>query len=397
MNMSFKGLQEHPFTYIQLSDKEKFHTGMLKLLLDVFKSLEKEHGLWHVDSKDYSNFEYVLEEESIDLYAKEGEDETIVESKFKSGIHLSKVRIASQTKIVSQLAKYVHKKPEAKNGVVVSLFPEREQDLDVKDWLQELNAESEINDFKNIQFTETVHNRLVDLLSELESDKSSRGKIEPNGEGKIALLQLWKSYLRDLKEFVDYFEGHQKDLRRIEQSNFGVTLESIKLKGIFERQRMIQIQQKVYELIKDKERRLLELFEYESDHKAVGRIDNTHGNALLHIAIPPVVENEILQDFGLQWQNNSLKFFIQRKNRNTKDDFQSSREKALKKWGEKLKQVVDPKAEPGIKNPSSGKFASVSIMKPEVFDSIESFPATLVLGLKFLLENREEIVKELNV
>jgi hypothetical protein len=395
VTMSFKGLQEHPFTYIQLSDKEKFHTGMLKLLLDVFKSLEKEHGLWDVDSKDYSNFEYVLEKDSIDLYAKEGGEETIVESKFKSGLHLSKVRMASQTKIVSQLAKYVSKKPEAKNGVVVSLFPEREQDLDVKDWLPELSEESEIKEFKNIQFTETVHNRLVDLLSELESDKGSRGKIEPNGEGKIALLQLWKSYLKDLKELVDYFEGHQKDLRRIEQSNFGVTLKRIKLKGIFERQRMIQIQQKVYELIKDKERRLLELFEYESDHKAVGRIGNTHGNAQLHLAIPPNIKNNNLKDFGLQWQNNSLKFFIERKNGNTKDDFQYSREKALKKWGKKLKQVVDPQAD--IKNPSSGKLASVSIMKPEVFGSIESFPATLVLGLKFLLENREEIVKELNV
>jgi hypothetical protein len=30
-------LVKHPFTQIQLSDREKFHTGMLKLTLDLFE------------------------------------------------------------------------------------------------------------------------------------------------------------------------------------------------------------------------------------------------------------------------------------------------------------------------------------------------------------------------
>ena len=389
----FEGLQNHPFTDIQLSDKEKFHTGMLKLLLDVFKSLELEHGLWEVNSKDYSNFEYVLEKNSIDLYAKEGGEETIVESKFKSGLHLSKVN----GERVSQLAKYVKSRPEAKNGVVVSLFPEPERDLQVEEWLLKLKVESEIKEFKNIQFTESVHTRLDELLSLLESDKNFKGKIEPKDAEKISLLKLWNSYLCHLKKLVDYFEEHGEDLCGIDQPDiFKVNLERIKLKGIFERQRMIQVQKKVNDSIENEEISLLESLKKENDHGSIGIIDNTHGNALIHIAIPSVVENEILLDFGLQWQNNSLKFFIQRKNGNTKDDFQYSREKVLKKWGKKLKQVVDPKAKPEIKNPSSGKFASVSIMKPKVFGSIESFPETLVLGLKFLLENREEIVKELD-
>ena len=30
-------LVKHPYTQIQLSDREKFHTGMLKLTLDLFE------------------------------------------------------------------------------------------------------------------------------------------------------------------------------------------------------------------------------------------------------------------------------------------------------------------------------------------------------------------------
>ena len=30
-------IEKHPFTQIQLSDREKFHTGMLKLTLDLFQ------------------------------------------------------------------------------------------------------------------------------------------------------------------------------------------------------------------------------------------------------------------------------------------------------------------------------------------------------------------------
>jgi hypothetical protein len=313
-----------------------------------------------------------------------------VESKFKSGLHLSKVN----GELVPQLAKYVKSRPEAKNGVVVSLFPEPERDLQVEEWLLKLKVESEIKEFKNIQFTESVHTRLAELLSLLESDKNFKGKIEPKDAEKISLLKLWNSYLCHLKKLVDYFEDHGEDLCGIDQPDiFKVNLERIKLKGIFERQRMIQIQQMVCDHIENKERNLLELFEYRSDHETVGTIDNTRGNAQFHIAIPSVVENEILLDFGLQWQADSLKFFIEGKNGIT-EDFKDSRYKALKKWGEKLKNHVQSKSQIG--KPRDGKFSSVSIMKPKVFGSIESFPETLVLGLKFLLENREEIVKELD-
>lgn len=392
----FEGLQNHPFTDIQLSDKEKFHTGMLKLLLDVFKDLELEHGLWEVRSKDFSKFEYVLEEDSIDLYAKEGGEETIVESKFKSGLHLSKVRVKKEKKEVSQLAKYVKSRPKAKKGVVVSLFSEQAKDLNVKDWLLELEVESQIKEFKNIQFIKEVRIRLNYLLSLIGSEESvkSMTKIQRLDEGKISLLKLWNSYLGHLEKLVDYFEEHQ-DLRAIRDSDdFEASIKKIKLKGVFERQRMLKIQQKVKDRIEEGEVSLIELLKYHGkDYKSIGEIYNTRGNSGLHFTIDPLVKHKYLLDFGLQWQADSLKFFIEQKI-GSKKNFEASRKIALKKWGEKLKNHVQSKSQIG--NPRSGKLSSVSIMKPKVFGAMESFPEKLVLCLRFLKDNRKNIIKDLD-
>ena len=39
-------IKDHPFTQIQLSDREKFHTGMLKLTLDLFQKEAYAADLW---------------------------------------------------------------------------------------------------------------------------------------------------------------------------------------------------------------------------------------------------------------------------------------------------------------------------------------------------------------
>ena len=71
-------LSEHPFTQIQLSDREKFHTGMLKLTLDRYDkyAYQKIFGQPFVDKlyegvKDFQKeIKVCLEENSVDLVIK---------------------------------------------------------------------------------------------------------------------------------------------------------------------------------------------------------------------------------------------------------------------------------------------------------------------------------------
>lgn len=87
-------IPKHSFPKIQLSDREKFHTGMLKLTLYLFQKEAYES----IFGTDFANdlytaepkIETCLEENSVDLSTKKGEDVfAIIESKFKTGPHYS--------------------------------------------------------------------------------------------------------------------------------------------------------------------------------------------------------------------------------------------------------------------------------------------------------------------
>ena len=74
---ALKKLKEHPYTQIQLSDREKFHTGMLKITLDVFQK-EAYSEIFDVDfakdlyTSESQKIETCLEENSVDLSIKKG-------------------------------------------------------------------------------------------------------------------------------------------------------------------------------------------------------------------------------------------------------------------------------------------------------------------------------------
>ena len=117
---AFEKLIDHSFTIIQMSDREKFHTGLLQYALKKYPKLYKL--IFDIDGEFNSELEF----KSIDLYIYESFNTkkpcVLVESKFKTGLHFSKTKNGE----VKQIQKYADKYKSASKGYLISLFPESE-------------------------------------------------------------------------------------------------------------------------------------------------------------------------------------------------------------------------------------------------------------------------------
>ena len=102
---AFDGINDHPYTLISLSDREKFHTGMLAYVinhLDPEIQVTLIEKLWgEILSKNDGKITAEVEQNSIDLIVKQnGEVAAWAEAKFKT------------TLSAGQLEKYRDKLPE---------------------------------------------------------------------------------------------------------------------------------------------------------------------------------------------------------------------------------------------------------------------------------------------
>ena len=244
-------LLQNPFTSIHVIDKEKFHTGMLKLLLEYSQAKNIEHRLFKNNISD--KLECNLEANSVDLLVTQKrhtqeKHTTIIEAKFKTGLHETKYK----NKVVPQIQKYAYTHPKANEGIVVSLFKES-TDLSIE-------KHKFIKQFKNITFT----NQVLDLINEA---------LKHSNEDSIHvynLLIIWGNYLTDLKDIVNEFEKQKLNLIAIE--NLKKDLQKLRLKGVFQQYRMNLVKEKVDKLIN-------------SEKISKGKLGNTHGNAFLHYEI----------------------------------------------------------------------------------------------------------------
>lgn len=354
MKKHIENLLKNPFTSIQLTDKEKFHTGMLKLLLEYCQSNNIEHELFSYDKSLPST--YLLEKQSVDLYITDRSEHTIIiESKFKTGLHMSNHKGG----LVSQIKKYADNHPEAKEGLIVSLFKETE-DLSLTD-----SKNKKIKHFKNITYTNEVLGLLNIVL-----------KYSSKNSGHVYnLLVIWKNYLTDLKVIVDQFE--KQSLNLIDIENLKSHLHKLKLKGVFQRYRM--------NLVKEQVDRLLN-----SEKISKGKLGNTHGNAFLHYEIMFGKNDFNFEKYGIQWQNENLKFYIELKNKSSKNEV---RTQALKQIGELLHKMFFKECTLSKNINRNGKFKSFNIAVVDEFSDLNNLPDKFAESLIFLLNYEERILE----
>lgn len=86
---AFEKLQKHPYTVISLSDREKFHTGMLAFMINKLDQTSKViviEQLWGVAlQKDEGEITAEVEWQSIDLIVQQNKKIVLwAEAKFKT-------------------------------------------------------------------------------------------------------------------------------------------------------------------------------------------------------------------------------------------------------------------------------------------------------------------------
>ena len=358
---AFEKLIDHSFTIIQMSDREKFHTGLLQYALKKYPKLYKL--IFDIDGEFNSELEY----ETIDLYIYESKDKkkpyVLVESKFKTGLHLSKTKNGE----VKQIQKYANKYKDASKGYLISLFPESEN--------LKINDHVFIKEYKNITFT----GEILTVLELIQEDDSNE---------EDPLLDLWVSYLKELKIIIDFIKKQQLKLLNLNVYNKNIDFEyysdELKLSGLFENYRLNLIKEEINEAIKQEKKVIC--FE-KKNYEYFSRIDNTHGNALLHYEKkfdnPP---HEDFISYGIQWQTYKIKFYIRSKNKKVN----KIRDEYLSKFGKLLQDKVFPDGIDLKLNPN-GKFKSISIHQHSMFDDLKGIPDKIIELLNCLEDIKTSI------
>ena len=363
---AFENLIDHPFTIIQMSDREKFHTGLLQYALKEYPQLYKL--IFDIDGE----FKSELEFKSIDLYIYESSTNkkkpyVLVESKFKTGLHFSKTKNGE----VKQIQKYADKYKGASKGYLISLFPESEN--------LKINDHEFIKEYKNISFTGNI---LTVLESILEGDSKE----------EYLLLDLWVSYLKELTIIIDFIKQQQLESLNLNIYNnnkdFEYYSDKLKLSGLFENYRLNLINEEINEAIKQEKKVIC--FK-KKNYEYFSRIDNTRGNALLHyekkFKNPP---HEDFISYGIQWQTDKIKFYIRSKNKKVN----KIRDEYLSKFGKMLQDKVFPNGIDLKLNPN-GKFKSISIHEHSMFDDLTEIPNKIIELLNCLEDIKTSINKNI--
>jgi hypothetical protein len=320
-NNVIKNIKKHPFTLLSLSDREKFHTGFIAYAVNNCNGLLK-HIFGEIGTnKDLKAY---VENNSIDLVIMPNEPngfdgknfrqkvEAIAEVKFKSDLHSD------------QLVRYSSKVNDIPKKLIYLLEP--------------VFFEKEKSGFEGMRINEIVN----------------KVKTEDT------LIKLWVEYIKSMNSLVKEFE--KQKLNEIKWENFETDLISIKMKGIFERYRYAEFAKRLIGKVKG------EWFDKKENNKLFFKIHNTHGNTLLEFfyLIKPTDNNAHVEQYGLQWQSNSLKLYMVSKT-GKKNVFRDDKlYKLANHYCERFKYCNLKR------NKKDGKFRSFSIFKLNVFDRLDN-------------------------
>jgi hypothetical protein len=338
-------------TLIGLSDREKFHTGMLAYL---FKKKELKKillgSLFNIDDQSAEQWEVFVEEDSIDMGFK---------SKASLPL-LIEVKLKSSTTI-EQIKKYSTKL----NNKRYKGEPGRFYLLGLLEPLIVVNKSSNyINTLVNLSENKSEviipqpisYGYLYDILNANLKDIYNELSTQEAG-----FYQLWIHYLEKLKRLSEIFKNAEEEnkLNQI-SSKQKKEIESLRLIGGFERFRFEQL----FMLLKQGNN-LSNLCTY--------HFGNTHGRALFEINIG--VTNDRVEKIGLQWQNDVVKLFICNKDKPKKKD--EKRDEILIGWFEELKTNFENRInfEENSKINKENqltKFRSVNLFKKPVFDELDN-------------------------
>jgi hypothetical protein len=311
-----KSLEKHPYTFMQLAHKEKFHSGVIAYALKEFP--EMLNSLMN-DGKDYNTIEYkvLVEKESIDILIEDSHKNAIavIEVKFKSTMHIS----TTKGKETSQLDKYKKKYKKSKpKFIYIYLFEEKAVQNEHPTW-------------HFVSYSE--------IISYLKPAYSNKSKKTDNQR----VVGTWISYIETLIKLVDFIT--QRDISSLkETSTSGIPIQSrikgIKLGSIVDHYRFSLF------LSKLEEKKLI------PSNCQYYKIDNTHGNGLLHFEF-----NYNPYNFGIQWQSGTLKLYMRSGHLKNSD-----RDENLMRLSKKLFGEFDQKLN------RDGKFRSISILTEQSWD-----------------------------
>jgi len=410
---ALKRLEEHPFTLIGLSDREKFHTGMLAIAIRYFWEKEDEKdrfnlietlwggGIFQNEFQEYpaGNINIEVEKNSVDLIIKnsKGEVKLFAEVKFKTDLHSEQME-----KYDKQINTPKKRGDEKATGIILGLFKPTDS--------------SQQGGIKYNSFPKLLAEAFENNSKLLRCDKN----VSEQNKNINGLMCLWANYLDMINQVQEYFckfdDDKSKEIKAIpnyvgcesrEKKNhrcFSDLLHSIKLRGIFERYRFALIWKELKNrkvlAIKDKTK--------EADKDIpLGSIINTHGNAGIHLPIRlPSKDGKLRFSYGVQWQASKLKLFIQDElyPENEKSQKPTVREKLLKgtlidefyKYGENV--YIDSLKDKDDKPNKRGKFQSITVAADwDIFGDISQKVDELDAMIEFFCDEdrRNKIAEKL--
>ena len=295
-------IKNHPFTFMQLSDKEKFHTGLIAYAI---KEYPKFLNLLLNDGRNYlagDKYKVLVEHDSTDILIVDeycydepekfpGKDKitpfAVLEVKFKSAMHSSK----KNEDVIPQLTKYEDKyKKHNPQFIYIYLFDEPEVQSHFS------------NTWRFISYN--------DLVTMLEPVYGA------GHEGDIQIIGAWISYIKLMVEFSKFVKNQALySLKTAYQSNdtIGALIHDIKMRGLVDHYRYSLFLTSLLksELVK------VPLLKYTKNKEEIKTdciyylIDNTHGNGLIHFEI-----FNGKTTYGIQWQSSLLKLYMHADSKN---------------------------------------------------------------------------------
>ena len=293
-----------------------------------------------------------------------------------SRLNVGELRLDGESKHVNVIVDNEYKLFFSNNTAYLSLAINYHEDESEN---LKINDHEFIKEYKNISFT-------GDILTVLERI------LEGDSKEEYPLLDLWVSYLKELKIIIDFIKQQQLKFLNLNVYNnnkyFEYYSDKLKLSGLFENYRLNLINEEINEAIREEKKVIC--FE-KKNYEYFSRIDNTHGNALLHYE--KKFKNPPHKDFisyGIQWQTDKIKFYIRSKNKKVN----KIRDEYLSKFGKLLQDKVFPNGIDLKLNPN-GKFKSISIHEHSMFDDLIEIPNKIIELLNCLEDIKTSINKNI--
>lgn len=346
INKSFTNLRSNPYTLSSLADREKFHTGFLAACLNQYGT-GLLSALCPSATFTVSQIHASVENKCVDLTVSHGHPGHFLlaaEVKLKTDLSDENLeRLAKDTRL------------QDAQKLLIGLFPPA--NAAHKQRIKELG--------------------IIPLpLANLPAIIRPFWEASESGDTKDA-IRIWLNYLDALGTVAQYFQNLKT--APVSDKSIIQELNHLKLKGIFERYRLSL----VLDLLMQNGLSKLEGF--------TGYLHNTHGNTLLEIYRP--IYTSRASKFGLQWQGNALKLFIEVK----QESQRAARDEVLSRICADVVELYNRSGRSKLsflKLNQPGKFRSATILRWNIMHSSLDDKHIILLDVLRLLNRHYQYLRE---